>query len=68
MFSTKDKSQSSAWSKDGDSVQECTLDSLEMRGGLENAFDPEQFEKEQKENIMKRNVNNPEVRARKAGL
>jgi hypothetical protein len=35
------------WKKDGDSLQDYTYPYSEMRGGLENAFDPEEFEKEQ---------------------
>jgi hypothetical protein len=60
--------QSSAWSKDGDSAQECTSDSLVTPGGLENAFDPEDFDKQQKERSVKARVDTIETRAREAGL
>jgi hypothetical protein len=39
--------QNFVWKKDGDLRQDSTYPYSEMRGGLENAFDPEEFEKEQ---------------------
>jgi hypothetical protein len=67
-YSTSVKWLSSVWSKDGVSRQECTSDSLEMRGGLENAFDADEFINEQHERAMKKKLDTPEVRAREAGL
>jgi hypothetical protein len=37
-------------------------------GGLENAFDPEDFDKQQKEQSVKARVDTIETRAREAGL
>jgi hypothetical protein len=39
-----------------------------MRGGLENAFDADEFINEQHERAMKKKLDTPEVRAREAGL
>ena len=46
-ISTLKKSQKSAWKKDGGLRPDYTYPYSEMRGGLENAFDPDEFEKEQ---------------------
>ena len=39
-----------------------------MHGGLENMFDPEEFEKDQKQRTELDRKNSIETRARKAGL
>ena len=39
-----------------------------MRGGLENAFDPDEFERQENEAKQARTVDNLETRAREAGL
>jgi hypothetical protein len=39
-----------------------------MRGGLENAFDPEEFDKQQHEEKVKKQNDTIENRAREAGL
>jgi len=46
-ISTLKKSPKFVWKKDGDLPQDYISRSSEMRGGLENAFDPDEFEKEQ---------------------
>ena len=39
-----------------------------MRGGLENGFDEEEFDQQQKERSVKARVDTIEQRAREAGL
>src|SRR6056300_555398 len=40
--------QKRVWKEDGDLHQDSTFHYSEMRGGLENMFDPEDFDKQQK--------------------
>jgi hypothetical protein len=68
ISSTFKKWLNSVWKKDGGSPQDSTLTYSEMHGGLENAFDPDEFiNQEQRERKVK-HINNLETRAREAGL
>jgi len=62
------KSPKHVWSEVGASHQDSTYPYSAMRGGLENMFDPEEFEKDQKQRTELDRKNSIETRARKAGL
>jgi hypothetical protein len=59
--------QKPAWKEDGDLPQDSTFPYSEMHGGLENMFDPEEFDKQQKAR-SKSKKETLEDRAREAGL
>jgi hypothetical protein len=67
-ISTFKKSQNYAWKKGGVSLQDSTSPYSEMHGGLENAFDPDDFERQENKSKQARVVDTLETRAREAGL
>jgi len=67
-ISMSKKSQKHVWSEVGASHQDSTYPYSEMRGGLENMFDPEEFINDQHKRAMQAHIETPEQRAREAGL
>ena len=67
-ISTSKKLPTHVWSEVGASHQDSTSRSSETPGGLENAFDPEEFMKDQEKHQQKKKHDTIENRAREAGL
>jgi hypothetical protein len=55
------------WKEDGDLPQDSTSHSLEMRGGLENAFDADEFKADEQKK-QKEKSKTLEDRVREAGI